>query len=342
MKLAASILTGLGLLLVTGLIAYHGMTEVVGLLAAAGWGLALVALFHLLPLVADALGWHVLIPRTTRPSLVFTVWARWLGESINGLLPVAQVGGDVVKARLLMRHGTPAPAAGASVVVDLTVSVLSQLVFTLMGLGFLVAVLGGGPVATTAAWGVAISGLLVGGFFVVQRQGLFARLARLLDRVAGGSQWLNLVGGAKALDIHIAGLYQQRATIGWAFLWRMVGWLVGVGEVWLALHFLGVDISFAEAFLLESLGQAIRAAAFAVPGALGVQEGGYLLLGGLLGLGPEVSLALALSKRVRELALGIPGLLLWQFHRSRRLWRDWSRTQSETQTPVKQGEAGQQ
>ena len=37
--------------------------------------------------------------------------------------------------------------------------------------------------------------------------------------------------------------------------------------------------------MLESLGQAVRAGAFAVPGALGVQEGGYVMLGRVVGLG---------------------------------------------------------
>ena len=60
---------------------------------------------------------------------------------------------------------------------------------------------------------------------------------------------------------------------------------------------------------MESLGQAIRGAAFAIPGALGVQEGGYLLLAPLVGLPPDAGLALSLAKRARELLLGLPGLL---------------------------------
>jgi uncharacterized membrane protein YbhN (UPF0104 family) len=87
---------------------------------------------------------------------------------------------------------------------------------------------------------------------------------------------------------------------------------VGAGEVWLALHFLGHPIGFERALLLESLGQAVRTAAFVVPGALGIQEGGYLVLGTVLGLTPETALALSLAKRVREIVLGVPGLVVWQ------------------------------
>jgi hypothetical protein len=57
-----------------------------------------------------------------------------------------------------------------------------------------------------------------------------------------------------------------------------------------------------------------------VPGAIGVQEGGYVVLGPLFGIAPETMLALSLLKRARDLALGVPALLLWQGLEARR-WR---------------------
>ena len=38
---------------------------------------------------------------------------RWIGKSINTTLPAAQIGGDVVRARLLQRL-VAAPARGAA------------------------------------------------------------------------------------------------------------------------------------------------------------------------------------------------------------------------------------
>ena len=61
--------------------------------------------------------------------------------------------------------------------------------------------------------------------------------------------------------------------------------------------------------MLESLSQAARTAAFAIPGGLGVQDGALLLLCAQIGLGAETGLALSLAKRCRELVLGLPGLL---------------------------------
>jgi hypothetical protein len=36
------------------------------------------------------------------------------------------------------------------------------------------------------------------------------------------------------------------------------------------------------------------------------------MLGRVVGIAPETALALSLAKRVRELVLGIPGLIAWQ------------------------------
>jgi uncharacterized membrane protein YbhN (UPF0104 family) len=94
--------------------------------------------------------------------------------------------------------------------------------------------------------------------------------------------------------------------------------MLGSIEVWLVLHLMGQPVGLSEALILESLGHAIRSAVFVVPGALGFQEGGYMVLGALFGLPPQVGLALSLAKRVRELLLGIPALVLWQLVEGKR------------------------
>jgi uncharacterized membrane protein YbhN (UPF0104 family) len=75
---------------------------------------------------------------------------------------------------------------------------------------------------------------------------------------------------------------------------------------------MGNPISIAEALVIESLLHAIRGAAFAIPGALGAQEGGLVLLCSAFGIPPEQAIALSLVKRAADLVLGVPGLLGWQ------------------------------
>jgi uncharacterized membrane protein YbhN (UPF0104 family) len=53
-----------------------------------------------------------------------------------------------------------------------------------------------------------------------------------------------------------------------------------------------------------------------VPGGLGGQEGGFILLGGALGLDPATCLALAGARRIRDLLIFVPGLVAWQIAES--------------------------
>jgi hypothetical protein len=63
--------------------------------------------------------------------------------------------------------------------------------------------------------------------------------------------------------------------------------------------------------VIESLAQAVRGAAFAVPGALGAQEGGLIALCAIFGIPAEAALALSLVKRLADLLVGVPGLFAW-------------------------------
>ncbi len=62
----------------------------------------------------------------------------------------------------------------------------------------------------------------------------------------------------------------------------------------------------------------MRSAAFIVPNALGVQEGAYAVLAPLFGVGAEFGLAVSLLKRARDIAIGVPVLLIWQAVEGRR------------------------
>jgi len=130
--------------------------------------------------------------------------------------------------------------------------------------------------------------------------------------------WRSLSSSAEAMDAWIGRLYGNRRAIPVSLVWHVLSWVLGASEIWLALRLLGHPVPLPTAVVLESLGEAIRTAAFAIPGALGVQEGGFVLLGNVYGFGPELSIALSLTKRVRELCLGIPGLIVWQLEAAAR------------------------
>lgn len=321
MKRAATFLWLAGMALVVVLIVLQGAAEVRSFLETAGWGLVGVCAFYPIALAVDTECWRLLWPPQSRPPFPSLLAPRWICDAVNGLLPAAQIGGDVVRARLMVLSGAPGADAGASVVADLTAGVVTEILFTLLGIALLLPHEGAGTTTAALLGGVALFAAFVAVFFVAQRNGLFRRLARLLERVVRVGDWRAITGGAEALDAAVSAVYRRRRAFLLACLWRMAGWFAGALEVWLALRFLDRPVGAVMAVMLESLGQAVRHAAFMIPGALGVQEGGFVLLCGAVGLGPEVGLALSLMKRIRELLLGVPALLVWQVVEGRTVWR---------------------
>jgi putative membrane protein len=317
MTRAATWFLAAGVLLFVGLLAAQGLSAIMATLSAAGWGLLLVALFHLLPLLIDAVAIQVLCDGGTAGlSLRDALLTRWAGESANSLMPAGQIGGPVLMARHLGRHGMPVDDASAVITVSTTMQTFGQIAFAVFGVVLLctrATPLSEHALLASASVASGVLGLQAGGFYLMQRRGLFGRLARLARRFSRKRDWSGWLSRAEAIDLAVLATYRRGGLVLASFLLSLAGWLVGTGEVFLILWLLGHETTWVNSLLLESLGQAIRGAAFAIPGALGVQEGGYLLLAPIAGLTPDTALALSLAKRAREILLGAPGLLYLHF-----------------------------
>jgi putative membrane protein len=299
----------------------EGAAQVGLAIARAGWGLLIVTLFHLVQTLSDAAGWLVLVPKQNRVRLTSSFFQHWLGESINNLLPTGRVGGDIVVARVAAMWGMPLRIATAAMVVDITIGIITKVVFIVASSILLVAATGRTDLTRPALVAVLTGTLAVAGFYAVQRIGIFRWSATLASRLAKSPGRDSLVQGGEALDQTIRFLYARRRGVAGCALFWTLSWIIASGEVWIALRALGLPSGFATAVILESATLAIRGAAFLVPGAVGVQEGGYILFGNLLGIPSETALALSLVRRVRELALGIPGLITWHLIEANRLWQ---------------------
>jgi putative membrane protein len=195
---------------------------------------------------------------------------------------------------------------------------ISQFLFTLLGLVLLVLSGYHGRIVEWAVIGLVVSVLAVLAFLLIQRSGLFRLIEKLFSWLA--ARWPILPADAiNGLHDNIQVFYRSPRTLVSACNLHFISWLAGTFEVWLILYFIGVSVTLQEALILESLGQAIRSAGTVVPGSYGIQEGGYMVLGTLFGLAPEVGLALSIVKRLRDVILGIPGLITWQMLEGRRL-----------------------
>ena len=272
------------------------------------WSVLIAMACHGASMTVCGAGWWVTAGRPPTMSAGFFVLARWIRDGVGQLLPFIPLGGEVTGARILAKGGLGGVQAAAITVVDITAEVITQALFSL--LGALMWVYQGG--SQTYAWiAVALMLPMAAALFLAQKLGLVRLLEKLADKVMPES-WA--VGGDGA-PIHqaIHALYTDRRRFLLAASVHMSAWLVAITESFFVLAALHAPIGLDQSLALESVIFAVRSAAFMVPGALGLQEGGYVLVGAALGIPGEAALALALVKRARELALGLPSLVAWQW-----------------------------
>jgi putative membrane protein len=307
----------LGVTAMAVLVAYFGAEAVMNSLAAVGLGgFIAVCGIHLALTALMGLAWRALLPGAPSGRVM---WARLVRDSGSEALPLSQVGGYVLGVRALTLAGVPATLAAASTIVDVTLEFVAQLAYTALGLALLVQSQPETWVTVPVLLGLAVAAAAAGAFVLVQHRGLdyFDRLARMIGR-----GWIERgAAGAAALHGALADIYRNRTGLWVSFALHLVCWIASAVQVWVVLHIAGQPLSFGAVLAIESLLYAIRTAAFVVPQAVGVQEGAYILLGAGFGLTPDMSLALSLLKRGRDLAIGLPAIAIWQGLEGRALWR---------------------
>jgi uncharacterized membrane protein YbhN (UPF0104 family) len=152
----------------------------------------------------------------------------------------------------------------------------------------------------------------------------------MLSRLNRDSNW-RLLGTVDAVYQNLSVIYARRSGLAAGGVVHMIGWLVGVAEVLIVLRCIGLPVTLDEALVIESLVQAVRGAAFAVPGALGAQEAGLILLCGIFQIPPDQALALSFVKRAADLVIGVPGLVALQILEGKRFTANYSGRAGQSQ-----------
>jgi putative membrane protein len=261
-----------------------------------------VSAYRFVPITLNALAWQSLMGPTRPPFRTLAV-LRWIGEAVNTLVPWAQVGGDVVRARLLSRRGIAAPAAAAVMVVDLVLGVLTQIVYAGVGVA-------AGPTRGMLASRrelVAVAAIAAGVLVLVAGPALVHALAT----GPGARRWPALANRIAAFHAAFRTVAVDHRKLVASSGWHLGAWLSQVGETWLVLKLCGAPVTLAGALWVDSLTGAARSLAFFVPAGIGAQELALLGLGRALGLDTGALVTLALVKRLRELVTGGMGLLAW-------------------------------
>jgi uncharacterized protein (TIRG00374 family) len=255
-----------------------------------------------------------------QPPAKITVWRLfWLrlgGESLNQLTPTACLGGEPFKASRLQADGVPLEVASASVVILKGILFLSLTLYIMTGVALAPVFL---PEAAThmlllcvAGLGLAAVGVL---FVVVQGRQPCGNSFRFLSRRGWVPHFLRdqegFLGDLDTAMSHFYRQYPARAVL--AFSLFFLSWLLHSVEVYLIFWLLGHPISWGLAVCLDALAMLFTALGFFIPAAIGIQEGGNILLALGFKLGFDLGAAFSILRRIREafwLCLGL--MVVWR------------------------------
>ncbi len=307
-----------GLLALAVLIWHIGPTSIVQTASQLG-PVALGVIF--LPMVfvygVEALGWRMTLgSHAQRVGFAQLFAIRMAGETVNVTTPSAYVGGEPLKAYLLKPYGVPFVEGLASVVTAKTTMTIAQILFILLGIGLAFWLLGASEhvlLAALVSAGLLASGVLV--FVMVQRYGLAMGCLRLLQACRIRLKFLeDRKATLEELDSTIRNFYtHHRPTFYLALTTFFFAWLLETLEVYAILYYLDATVDILTSISIAALTVFIKGTMFFIPGSLGAQEGGYVLL--LLAYGyPDVTgITFALVRRLREIlwiAIGLACLMI--------------------------------
>lgn len=302
----------LGLSIFGWYIAKLGPSQVWKIIAGIGRWAPLVLIPYFVVYIVDCLAWSQTLPPGRVPFWTqFRV--RWAGESLNNLVPTAYVGGETAKVLMLHRYGVTAHEGAVSAVVSKTAQTVAQLFF-IVGASLVFFQLA----ADRPALRNGISIIVVGGFvavavlFWVQRLGMFRLFLGAMRVLPFRVRFLEAKKERLLeLDETIFGFYRNQPRRFYrSTLLYLCGWTLDTVEIYLVAHLLGVPITWPQALVMEAFTGVAKALGMWLPGSLGVQESGIVLMGRLTGLPDTFAAAYALIRRARELVFAGIGMLL--------------------------------
>lgn len=300
----------LGVTTLLSIIAYIGPSKVYDVGANLG---PLVIALMLIPstvmYVLDGLGWRFTLGQyQTAVPFVRLLMVRTAGEFLNAATPTASVGGESLKAALLKRFSIPMGDGLASVIVAKTTMTLAQIMYIFLGLALWLFLLEDFPQSRglslwTIAGTAAVLLFATGLFVVLQQRGLFAVLFSVVDKFPFRIAYLaDRREELRSLDTLVAAFYNHRRTLfALSAITFFGGWLIEAAEVYVMLQYLGQPIDVVTAISIDALCTLIKGSTFFIPGSVGVQEGGIVLLLKAFGYSDVTGMSFALLRRLREL-----------------------------------------
>lgn len=271
-----------------------------------GRGFLAVLAVHALSFLCDSLLWQASFERVPPPAATWWTFyrIRLVGEAYNNALPLASVGGEPIKAKLLKdAFDIDYTATGAAFLIAKTANLIALVVFLAVGFWIMLEDPRFPPAyRTTAGLGLAAFALGCGALWAAQQ----GRLARWVHRALHGRgetpRVLRALDALTRFDAQLAAVYRRAPRRFFVILLlAFATWVAGVFEIQIILAAVGTPVGVGEAWMVEAAAQLVRAAAFFIPAGLGVVDGSFVLMVGIVTGSPALGVLVAVVRRARDL-----------------------------------------
>lgn len=280
------------------------------------YGAAAVLLTFAVAMVSDVAGWALMFRSVPFSGLLcLRLWlVQMVGEAFNLLTPFGAFGGEPFKALLLNRHYRISYEEGtATLILIQIVNSLAQVPFVIAGA---ILMLNSGLLPNAVEQAVLITTIVISVFMVFVYFALHGRwLAKLPAKMENSESAARLARAIAFLTeieerlFHFVRNTPARSAAALAF--AFLSWVIGAVEIYFVFWFLDAPITFAEAWIVETVIVLVRSITFFVPGHIGVQDGALMAVVGALTGSNDTGVAMALIRRGRELFWAGVGLLIY-------------------------------
>lgn len=299
----------LAIALFVWVIAHVGLSTLVGQLKAMRIALPIVLGLSLLRLLLQSITWsESLKGQQVSVDIPRLAGTRVASQSMGYLTVLGPVISEPLKIKLL---GTPTDATIAATFLDNGVYWFTSALLAIMGIASLPFVTAHGAVYRSIPAALALA-LMV--FVITRRTPILSGLLRALGKKA--PSWL---ARAEKFELSIRNYRLNQPVLVRRMFWIDVACQVLIAsEVVVVLWALHLSIHFFTILVIEGVTRGLKMLSGWIPARLGSDEGGAISAFALIGFSPMLGLALALTRRVRDLLWAFIGIVLlaWSSRRA--------------------------
>jgi uncharacterized protein (TIRG00374 family) len=283
-----------------------------------GFGFFAVLLIYSLITWFDTLSWKNDFPPDIATNFTNQqLWVtRQIGEAYNTITPLGTLGGEPVKAHLLKEHcNISIKQSLASLIIAKTTFLTALIIFCIPGIYLIFdSVKIPENFKIVSLLGMTGFSFLIFLFFIFQVTGTLGKICSWLAWKTKSDKLecflTKLVHLDKLFSVYYRN-YPKRIFI--SIFFALLGWVLGLVEVYLIFYFLGFSPSLVDIWIIEAMAQLLRVGSFFIPLSIGALEGGMVLIFSALGYPGSLGLATSLIGRVKQFTWVAIGIILGWF-----------------------------